>query len=170
MTPIVQLTHRLAEPPKLPEIAHVRLRNFAGPDDIPVWLDLRRRAFARQRVGVGDWDARDFAREFLQKPWWRHESMWFAETQRHPGEHYEPVGTVTLARRGSPPDDRPVIHWLAVAPGFRRRGLGRLLIATVESTVWNEGERQVWLETHSGWREAARLYAALGYDPVESSG
>ncbi len=96
--------------------------------------------------------------------------MWFAELQRHPGGHYEPVGTVTLARRGTPPDDRPVIHWLAVAPGFRRRGLGRLLVATVESAVWEAGERQIWLETHSGWQEAARLYAALGYDPVESSG
>jgi GNAT superfamily N-acetyltransferase len=163
MTAILQLTHRLVEPPLVAEIDGIRLRHYAGPEDIAVWLDLRRRAFARQRIGVGDWDARDFAREFLEKPWWRHECMWFAEARRLPQDSFQPVGTITLARRGTPPDDKPAIHWLAVVPGYRRRGIGRLLVSTVESAVWNAGERQIWLETHSGWEEAARLYAALGY-------
>ncbi len=170
MNPILQLTRRLSEPPFVPEIDGIRLRHYAGPEDIVVWLDLRRRAFARQRLGVGDWDERDFAREFLEKPWWRHDAMWFVEARRPPQATFQPAGTITLARRGVPPDQKPVIHWLAVVPGFRRRGLGRLLVATVESAAWHAGQRQIWLETHSAWQEAAKLYAALGYVPDEATG
>ena len=54
------------------------MRHYQGPEDVAVWLDLRRRAFARQRVGVRDWDASDFEREFLEKSWWRPDAMWFA--------------------------------------------------------------------------------------------
>jgi GNAT superfamily N-acetyltransferase len=166
MTAILQLTRRLTDPPIVAEIDGIRLRHYAGPEDIAVWLDLRRRAFARQRIGVGDWDARDFAREFLEKPWWRPECMWFAETNATAGDS-QAIGTITLARRGAAPDDKPAIHWLAVVPGFRRRGIGRLLVSIVEAAVWNAGERQIWLETHSGWQEAARLYSELGYSPAQ---
>jgi GNAT superfamily N-acetyltransferase len=109
---------------------------------------------------VGDWDEADFRREFLNKPWWSPKRMWFAEGQ---GSESPIVGTVTLAVRGEGPHAKPVVHWLAVLPGYRRRGIGRLLMATLEAAVWDAGGRQVWLETHSAWAEAARLYAALGY-------
>lgn len=166
MTTIVQLTHRLDAPPQVPDLPGVRLRHYAGPQDIALWLDMRRRAFARQRVGVGAWNELDFAREFLDKPWWRHDVMWFVEAQRMPLAPFETAGTITLARRGEAPG-KPAIHWLAVVPAFRRRGLGRLLVRTVESAVWQQGGRQVWLETHTGWREAAQLYTTLGYQPAE---
>jgi ribosomal protein S18 acetylase RimI-like enzyme len=93
--------------------------------------------------------------------------MWLAEAHRLllPSTV---VGTVTLARRGDPPDDKPVVHWLAVVPSARRRGVGRLLISTLEAAVWDAGERQVWLETHSAWTEALALYQALGYEVIET--
>lgn len=78
------------------------------------------------------------------------------------------MGAVTLARRGDAEQGRPVVHWLIVDPAFRRRGIGRLLVATLESACWQAGERQVWLETHTGWREATAFYSALGYVPAES--
>ncbi len=166
--PIVQqLTKKLSSRPDPPPVAGVRLRNFTGVQDIEIWLELRRRAFARQRVGIGVWDAADFEREFLHKPWWRPECMWFAETQELL-PCGEVVGTVTLARRGIPPRDKPVVHWLAVAPRYRKRGVGKLLMSTLEAAVWDEGGRQVWLETHQAWAEAARLYASLGYEPSET--
>ena len=34
-------------------------------------------------------------------------------------------------------------------------------MATLEAAVWDAGQRQVWLETHTQWREAVRLYQAL---------
>jgi GNAT superfamily N-acetyltransferase len=165
MTVVQQLTKKLSSRPDLPRIAGLRLRHYAGPQDIDTWLDLRRRAFAKQKVGIGDWNSADFEREFLQKPWWRPQCMWFAELQPLLLP-VRVVGTVTLARRGNPPDDKPVVHWLSVLPGHRKRGIGRLLMATLEAAVWDAGERQIWLETHQAWAEAGRLYAELGYVPA----
>jgi GNAT superfamily N-acetyltransferase len=167
MALVVQLTRKLAERPVPHEVAGIHLRNYAGPPDIETWLDLRRRAFARQKLGIGNWDAADFAREFLSKPWWRPEAMWLAEAQGvlMPAGV---VGTVTLARRGAPPHARPVVHWLCVAPGHRRGGIGRLLLATLEAAVWDAGQRQVWLETHTAWSEALRLYESAGYVPANA--
>jgi ribosomal protein S18 acetylase RimI-like enzyme len=166
MPTVMQLTRELPKRPTLPEVACVRLRHFVGQQDVEVWLELRRRAFARQKLGVRDWDAGDFEREFLHKSWWHTDAMWFAEAQRLPLTAHAAVGTVTLARRGDGPDAKPVVHWLAVMPGYRRRGVGRLLIATLEAAVWDSGGRQVWLETHSQWAEAAGLYESLGYQSV----
>jgi GNAT superfamily N-acetyltransferase len=160
MATVRQLTKKLTSRPEPPAIAGVRLRHFAGSADIAAWLELRSRAFARQKLGVGGWTAGDFEREFLAKPWWRPECMLFAETDEDASML---VGTVTLARRGASPHDKPVVHWLAVLPRFRGRGIGGLLMDMLEAAVWDVGERQIWLETHEAWAEAGRLYAARGY-------
>lgn len=162
---ILQMTRQLSEPPKPPESAGVRLRHYAGTHDIETWLDLRRRAFARQPLGIGAWDVADFEREFLHKPWWRPEVMWLAEADAllMPTKV---IGTITLARRGEGPHGKPVVHWLCVLPTYRRRGIGKLLLRTLESAVWQSGGRQVWLETHTAWREALQLYESLGYHPA----
>jgi len=164
MPAVLQLTRKLIERPAPEMVAGVQLRTYQGPQDIEIWLDLRRRAFARQQLGVRDWNADEFDREFLAKSWWQPEAMWFAETQPllMPST---PVGSVTLARRGEGSESKPVVHWLLVLPKFRKQGVGRLLMATLEAAVWDSGGRQVWLETHAQWAEAARLYGALGYRP-----
>ena len=162
---ILQLTRRMVEPPVPIVPTGVKLRHYASADDIGVWLELRRKAFARQKLGVRDWDEADFAREFLGKAWWRPETMWFAESEDSP-QRMAAMGTVTLARRGVGAESKPVVHWLAVLPGFRGRGVGRLLMAALEAAVWESGERQIWLETHSQWIEASRFYRSLGYEPV----
>ncbi len=171
MAIVQQLTRVLVSRPAGVAVEGMRLRTFVGEGDIEHWLAIRREAFARERVGVRDWDRDDFAREFLRKPWWRPEAMWFAEAveARSAGERPPsvPVGTVTLARRGDPPFDVPVVHWLAVRRSYRRRGIARWLVATLEAAVWDAGGRQVWLETHSAWREAGRLYESLGYRAAE---
>ena len=88
--------------------------------------------------------------------------MWLAVDAPSPSGTI--VGTVTLAIRQDGQLAKPVVHWLAVRPDHRRRGIGRLLIAYLEAAVWRSGGRQVWLETHAQWHEAARLYASLGYE------
>jgi GNAT superfamily N-acetyltransferase len=133
------------------------LRIYAGPQDIDRWLAIRREAFAGEPIGVGDWSEADFRREFLAKPWWRPEAMWFADASN------ESVGTITLARRGVGAGSKPVMHWLAVVPQWRRRGIGRLLIATLEAAAWDTGEREIHLETHAAWASALSLYKSVGY-------
>jgi GNAT superfamily N-acetyltransferase len=106
----------------------------------------------------------DFEQEFLAKPWWDPTRMWFAEPISSDGAvASKPVGTATLALRGSGQVARPVVHWLAVLPDWRRQGIGRLLMATLEACAWEAGYRQVFLETHAEWQEAVRLYEQLGY-------
>jgi GNAT superfamily N-acetyltransferase len=50
-----------------------------------------------------------------------------------------------------------------VHPAWRRRGVGRLLIAHLESAAYTTGYRQIWLETHAAWDAAARFYESLGF-------
>jgi GNAT superfamily N-acetyltransferase len=87
--------------------------------------------------------------------------MWFAEEPLA-----GPVGTVALALRQSAEGTVPVVHWLCVLPTWRRRGIGRLLMTNLEQAAWDEGYRQVALETHESWRAAAALYDSLGYGVV----
>jgi GNAT superfamily N-acetyltransferase len=70
---------------------------------------------------------------------------------------------VTLALRGAGPQAQPVVHWLAVHPAWRRRGVGRLLMAALEACAWDAGGRTLALETHEDWRAAIEFYGALGY-------
>jgi GNAT superfamily N-acetyltransferase len=157
MKEIAQLHHELVQPPTICHVADIQVRTFCGPQDVPRWLELRHRAFARARLGVRQWTEADFHAEFLAKPWWRPEHLWLAEAGS------ELVGTVTLAMRGATSQARPVVHWLAVLPSWRRRGVGRMLMSVLEARAWELGYREVWLETHAAWTEAAALYRSLGY-------
>jgi GNAT superfamily N-acetyltransferase len=147
-------------PPSL-SAADVILRTYRGDEDIAIWLRLREQAFARQKVGVRQWDADDFRHELLDKPWWLPEWMWFAETTAL--QPSESIGTVTLAIRQSTTGAVPVVHWLCVLPRWRRRGVAKVLMNTLEQAAWDAGYREVALETHEAWREAAAAYEALGY-------
>ena len=160
MTNVLQMTRVLAEQPAIPVVPGVQIRNIRIPEDVERWLELRRQAFSGQRIGVREWSREDFAVEFLGKPWWRPEAMWLAHADGL-------VGSVTLALRKGRYDVKSVVHWLMVDSSQRRRGIGQLLMATLEAAVWDEGGRQVWLETHSAWEEAVALYRAVGYVEVQ---
>ncbi len=170
------------QPRSLPGIA---VRNFLGLADVPLWLHVRHRAFAHESLGVREWNEADFAAEFLNKPWWSPDRMWFAipapphddlssnaqlsllpDVASHASL---PLGTVTLSQRAAGAAGPAVVHWLAVLPGWRRRGVGRLLLATLEARAWELGHREVVIETHSAWKRAWRFYESLGYrqtDPM----
>jgi GNAT superfamily N-acetyltransferase len=164
MTAIVQRKRVLLTRPTEVCIAGIGLRNFVGEADMDHWLMLRERAFARQKVGVGRWTRADFRREFLEKPWWRPDWMWFAEVEER--NRTQTIGTVTMALRRGATTTVPVVHWLCVLPSWRRRGVARLLMSTLEVAAWDADYRQVALETHEAWREAAALYDAMGYEVV----
>ena len=67
MATVLQLRKRLAARPEIPPIIGVRVRHFHGPADVPAWLELRRLAFAWQRVGVREWSPDDFHAEFTNR-------------------------------------------------------------------------------------------------------
>ncbi|HEX7446062.1 MAG TPA: GNAT family N-acetyltransferase [Pirellulales bacterium] len=174
---VFHLVRKLDERPSLTPIAGVSLRNFAGPQDIDAWLQIRRRAFQDETLSVRDWMAQDFAAEMTSKPWWSPKHLWFAETALPDADSRHAVGAVALAMRKAqrapaerPPDGGvqndcgvPVVHWLMVLPEWRRRGVGRLLLAALETACWDAGYRQIALETHTAWWAAAAFYRSMGY-------
>ncbi|MCE9555850.1 MAG: GNAT family N-acetyltransferase [Planctomycetes bacterium] len=167
---VLQLTKQLKQRP-CPECPPgIVLRHYQGEEDIEPWLALRRAAFARQRLGVRDWSRVDFEAEFLARWWWRPQHMWLAEAalpELFPvagALNGQLLGTITLAFRGDNQETaRPVVHWLAVHPAWRRQGVGKVLIILLEMAAWDMGYRQIWLETHADWKEAEALYLQLGY-------
>ncbi|HUY35436.1 MAG TPA: GNAT family N-acetyltransferase [Pirellulales bacterium] len=163
MSAILHLVKTLERRPLPPLLSGARLRQFGGPDDAEVWLNLRQRSFAGEAVGVRPWTRADFEAEFLARSWWSPERLWFAETERETGGQvcFQSTGTIALAQRG----ELPVIHWLCVSPDCRRRGIGRLLMAALETRCWDAGRRVVGLETHAQWSAAVKFYTALGYIP-----
>jgi GNAT superfamily N-acetyltransferase len=164
-TTVLQLTRTLYARPEVRLPDGMRLRTYASEADIERWLEVRHRAFARQRLGVRGWTRNDFHREFTTKPWWRPEHLWLMETAG--AAEPQTIGAVALAFRGAAIAPlQPVVHWLAVLPQWRRRGIGRALMAALEQRAWDLGHRQVWLETHDAWQSAAELYRHLGYLPV----
>lgn len=73
------------------------------------------------------------------------------------------VGTVT----GTTDGRRGWIFRLAVAPGARRRGIGRALVAEVERRLAARGVPQVNLLVFAEERDAAAFWAARGYEQTE---
>jgi len=162
MLRVLQLTRILTARSEIPTVSGVRVRNFSGTADIAAWLAIRRIAFADQLRGVRDWTTDDFRAEFTDHPAWRPEWFWMAEEQRRDIATPIPVGAISLMWRG-PDHSRPAVHWMAVLPRCRRRGIGELLLATLEAAVWDAGHRQIWLETHGSWQAAVAFYQAAGY-------
>jgi GNAT superfamily N-acetyltransferase len=151
MVIILHLVRRLDDRPESHPVAGVSLRAYRGTEDIEPWLALRQRAFADQAMPVRLWTASDFHREFTSRDGWRPEWMWIAMADVEPPEAF--IGTAS----------RAALHWLAVDPRWRNRGLGRRLVTVAEQAAWDAGHRVVHAETHALWGDAVRLYQALGY-------
>lgn len=175
---VLQMRRCLSQAPEIIEVTGIALRTFRFPEDVAGWLELRRRAFARQRLGVRDWTMEDFEREFSVKPWWNPEHIWLAESVADrsasgglpmtlPLDAPSPVGAIALTWRGRLAN-APAVHWLAVHPAWRRRGIAQLLLGVLEARVWDLGLREIWLETHDQWQAAVQFYQKAGYEVVEA--
>ena len=97
MSTVIHFSKRLSVRPVAGTLPGIAVRQFAGDHDIPLWLELRNRAFARARPGVLSWDEADFAREMLERPWWSPDRVWFAMAAEFGADQPLPVGTVALA-------------------------------------------------------------------------
>jgi GNAT superfamily N-acetyltransferase len=155
----IVLHHR----PQVRPVAGVRVRTYRGAEDIDTWLQLRRATFADEVPRARPWSRQDFRAELLAKWWWEPQAFWLAETT----ECGRTVGSVMLAHRGSAGSTSPVAHWLAVAPQWRRRGIGRLLLQTLQTYCWAKGWREIGVETHAGWQSAMATYRTLGWKVAE---
>jgi GNAT superfamily N-acetyltransferase len=191
MAAVLHFRRQLLRPPDAAELPGIYVRNFSMTGDVPEWLALRDRAMVDQVPRVRKWSDIDFHSEMTSKSWWSMEHTWVAiagglrspevvdsgsgpaispATRRSPAigpsEREYVVGAVTLAMREGAAGTVPVVHWLLVDPAWRRRGVGRLLVSHLERAVWNDGRREIELETHAGWTAAVAFYHSIGYAPV----
>ena len=60
------------------------------------------------------------------------------------------------------------IHTLAVADNFRRKGIGRKLMAELEKWAHNRGAKEIFLEMRTTNEEAKPLYKSLGYQVIST--
>jgi acetyltransferase len=79
-------------------------------------------------------------------------------------EESEIVGMAQLAFSGATnADHRAEVQRVAVASDARGRGIGRQLMAAVESLARDSGVTLLWLTTHEG-TDACGFYEAIGYN------
>ncbi|USI72095.1 GNAT family acetyltransferase [Sphingomonas morindae] len=71
-----------------------------------------------------------------------------------------PIGTVMVGHDGH----RGWLYYVATAPAWRRRGLGRALIAAGEAWLAAQGVPKVQLMIRPNNAAVAGFYAALGYE------
>jgi GNAT superfamily N-acetyltransferase len=159
---ILHFRRQLIRPLDAVDVPGFSVRNISIPDDVAAWLALRDRAMADQIPRVRTWYDSDFLSEMKAKAWWRPERTWLAIAL----ETESLIGAVTLALREGTVSMIPVVHWLLVDPAWRRRGVGRLLISHLELAAWDDGWREIELETHAGWSAAIAFYQSIGYAPV----
>jgi ribosomal protein S18 acetylase RimI-like enzyme len=79
------------------------------------------------------------------------------------------VGTCTSwipKREDSMQPDCGRLHWLAVVPGYQKRGLGAFLIAAAIERMKDLGHTEAYLSTWSDKLPAIRLYQKAGFEPV----
>jgi GNAT superfamily N-acetyltransferase len=162
MGSVFHFRRQLFRPPDAADVPGISVRNIAVPADVSAWLALRDRAMADQIPLVRPWSDSDFFSEMQSKSWWRPERTWLACES----ETASPIGAVTLALREGSASTIPVVHWLLVDPVWRRRGIGRLLVSHLELAAWNDGWREIELETHANWTAALAFYQSIGYAPV----
>jgi GNAT superfamily N-acetyltransferase len=156
--PVLHFRKQLTAPPVAVEVPGIYLRQIQISNDIGPWLSLRERAMASETPAPRPWSPSDFHAEMTSNPWWRSKHSWIATTN-----FAAFVGAVTLAMRNGENGAIPVVHWLLVDPRFRRRGIAKLLMSNLERAAWDDGYREVQLETHAGWQSAVAFYQSIGY-------
>lgn len=143
---------------------------MSRPDaSAPTTIRVRRPTEADHDVVAGLveawWEGRRSG-QLLPHLWLRHfaGTSWVAE---------EEDGRIIGFLIGFASPDRPdeaYVHLVGVAPGLRRRGLGRMLERRFADDVRARGVRHVRAVIWPGDRSAIAFHLALGYRPLEGSG
>ncbi len=166
MATVLQLEWVLERRPVASDLPGLRIRNFRSDQDIGPWLGLYHAAFSDRRVRP--WDAGDFHRQVVARRGWRPDWMWLAETASRDDARPTLAGSACLILRGRHPAARPVVHWLAVHPRWRRQGIASQLIGRLAARAWDEGYRCLRAETLSAWDDAAAFYRSTGFSPIRT--
>ena len=143
-----------AKPP-----AGYRIRTYETGDDA-AFVRIKNAAFLSENVGGRAWTVADFEKEYLDSPYFSPERVLFAVCNG------EPVGTTTAWSATYRGREVGLIHWVAVVPEHRKKGLGRVLNVRALHRLKALGYGEATLNTSETLESAVRLYHRLGFEVV----
>ncbi len=127
------------------------------PGDEAAFVRIKNAAFAGENGGGRDWTVADFEKAYLRAPCFHPERVFFAVYDG------EPVGTTTAWTATHEGREVGLIHWVAVAPSHRQKGLGWALNVQTLHKLSALGYRKAILNTSERLASAVRLYYRLGF-------
>jgi mycothiol synthase len=146
----------------LPEVevpSGYSLRSFESGDE-GGFVEVKNAAFSGEHAGGRDWTVADFEKEYLRSPLFRAERIFFAVCDG------ELVGTTTAWTAEFEGREVGLIHWVAVVPEHRGKGLGWLLNVQALHKLKEMGYEECVLSTNESLSSAVRLYGRLGFQIV----
>ena len=155
----LRMWRELRDLPEANAPAGYRIRTYETGDDV-AFVRIKNAAFMSENAGGRAWTAADFKKEYLDSPYFDPMRVLFAVF----GE--EPVGTTTAWTATYRGREVGLIHWVAVAPEHRSKGLGWLLNVRALHKLKSLGYREATLNTSETLESAVRLYRRLGFEVV----
>jgi ribosomal protein S18 acetylase RimI-like enzyme len=145
-----ELAQPIAETPVYPYV----LRTFRSRADVPLLHALLLEAYAARGASLGDCD--EWWHLLCTDPEFDARLVFLVET---------PIGTLAAAGIAW---STGFVKELAVAPGYRRQGLGKAVLAQICRTFEQQGAHAVDLKVEADNEAAIALYEAMGMRRVES--
>ncbi len=155
----LRMWRELKDLPDASAPAGYRIRTYQSGDDT-AFLRIKNAAFMSENAGGRAWTAADFEKEYLDSPYFDPKRVLFAVF----GD--EPVGTTTAWTATYRGREVGLIHWVAVVPEHRSKGLGWVLNVNALHKLKALGYGEATLNTSETLESAVRLYRRLGFEVV----
>ena len=155
----LRMWRELADLPEAEPPAGYRIRNYETGDDA-AFVRIKNAAFMVENVGGRAWTVADFEKEYLDSPYFERKRVLFAVC----GD--EPVGTTTAWSATYRGKEVGLIHWVAVVPEHRKKGLGWVLNVRALHRLKALGYGEATLNTSETLESAVRLYRRLGFEVI----
>ena len=121
--------------------------------DLPVVISLEREIFQKEA-----WSVSQFKEELAGVPLSR-----FYVVAENEGEI---IGYGGIAQGA--PNFEADIHTIAVAEKFRKKGIGRQIMASLEDWAIKRGAKEIFLEMRTSNLEAKPLYESMNYQVIST--
>ena len=149
------MSPRIRELHRRKDRAAVEAIDTSFETDVIFDVVVRERSIALEERGLPQPMRKRYSIDEVFASWASWEHGWVAEVDD------AVVGFATVEY--VPWHQRLVLWFLYIEPDFRRRGVGRALLAEVERHGRNVGATHVWLETSNVNVPGVRAYERLGY-------
>ena len=155
----LRMWRELTNLPEAKPPAGYRVRTYETGDDA-AFVRIKNAAFMTENGNGRAWTAANFQKEYLDSPYFKPERVLFAVYNG------EPVGTTTAWTAMNHAKEVGLIHWVAVVPEHRRKGLGWVLNVRAVHKLKELGYGEAILNTSETLESAVRLYHRLGFEVV----